>query len=77
MFDYVDSLKKRGELKDLKGLIYFTDGYGQFPEKMPEYETAFVFLDEGERETPKVPPWAMKVLIDEDGINRFKTTIVK
>ena len=77
VFDYVDSLKKRGELKDLKGLIYFTDGYGQFPEKMPEYETAFVFLDEGERETPKVPPWAMKVLIDEDGINRFKTTIVK
>ena len=44
---------------------------------MPEYETAFVFLDEGERETPKVPPWAMRVLIDEDGINRFKTTIVK
>ena len=77
VFDYVDSLKKRGELKDLKGLIYFTDGYGQFPEKMPEYETAFVFLDEGERETPKVPPWAMRVLIDEDGINRFKTTIVK
>lgn len=64
-FDYVDMLRRRGELTHLKGLLYFTDGYGQFPEKPPGYDAAFVFVEEEGRETPPVPPWAMKVLVDE------------
>ena len=39
----------------------------QFPEKPPEYDAAFVFVDDGQRER-KVPPWAMKVIMDEDEI---------
>ena len=72
-FAYVNQLKDRGELPDMKGLIYFTDGLGQFPDKAPDYDTAFVFMDEGDHEIPKVPPWAMRVLIDEEGINRFRS----
>ena len=72
-FAYVNQLKDRGELPDMKGLIYFTDGLGQFPDKSPDYDTAFVFMDEGDHEIPKVPPWAMRVLIDEEGINRFRS----
>ncbi len=71
VFDYVDMLCKRGELTDLKGLIYFTDGLGQFPETMAEYETAFVFVDDGSREIPPVPPWATKVIINERDIEKF------
>lgn len=71
VFDYVDMLRKRGELADMKGLIYFTDGLGQFPEKSPDYDAAFVFVDDGERDIPPVPPWACKVVIDEVGINRL------
>ncbi len=71
VFGYVDSLRKRGELTDMKGLIYFTDGLGQYPEAAPDYDTAFVFMDTGEAHTPSVPPWAMKVVIDEEGINKF------
>ena len=72
-FAYVNSLVDSGELADMKGLIYFTDGLGQFPEKPPDYDTAFVFLDEGDNHVPAVPPWAMRVLVDEEGINRFKS----
>ena len=73
VFDYVSDLQDRGELEDLKGLLYFTDGLGYFPEAMPPYDVAFVFLDTGDPHLPSVPPWAMKVVIDEEGINRFKS----
>lgn len=72
VFDYVSDLQDRGELQDLKGLLYFTDGLGYFPDKMPPYDVAFVFLDTGETHMPNVPPWAMKVVIDAEGINGFK-----
>ncbi len=73
VFDYVSDLQDRGELEDLQGLLYFTDGLGTFPETMPHYDVAFVFLDTGNPHMPSVPPWAMKVVIDEEGINRFKS----
>ena len=72
-FAYVNGLVERGELTDMKGLIYFTDGLGQFPEKAPDYDTAFVFMDNGSENIPSVPPWAMRIIIDEEGINRFKS----
>ena len=70
-FAYVNSLRDSGELADMKGIIYFTDGLGRFPDRPPDYDTAFVFLDEGDNYIPDVPPWAMRVLVDEEGINRF------
>ncbi len=72
-FAYVNGLVESGELPDMKGVIYFTDGLGAFPEKPPAYDAAFVFMDEGDNHIPEVPPWAMRVLIDEEGINRFKS----
>lgn len=72
-FDYVTTLRRRGELENMKGIIYFTDGLGQFPEKTPDYDVAFVFMDDGDTQLPPVPPWAMKILIDEAGINRLKS----
>ena len=36
VFTYVDQLVKQGEFTRLKGMIYFTDGYGTFPERKPE-----------------------------------------
>ncbi len=75
VFDYVHDLQDRGELEDLQGLLYFTDGFGSFPEAMPPYDVAFVFLDTGSTHMPSVPPWAMKVVIDEEGINKFKSRI--
>lgn len=62
-FEYVDSLIEKGEFHQLKGLIYFTDGKGTYPKKMPSYETAFIFMQE-EYEDTQVPPWAIKLVID-------------
>ena len=64
VFEYVDDLIDRHELIDLKGLIYFTDGYGEFPTRMPSYKSAFVFVDDGQI-NPDVPPWAIKLILDE------------
>lgn len=66
-FAYVDELVRQGEFEDLRGLIYFTDGYGIFPGKMPEYKTAFVFLEEDYRDTD-VPAWAIKLVLEEEGL---------
>lgn len=64
-FAYVDELVRQGEFEDLRGLIYFTDGYGIFPGKMPAYKTAFVFLEEDYRDTD-VPAWAIKLVLEEE-----------
>ena len=70
-FAYIDDLRKQGQLGDMKGMVYFTDGLGEFPEQPPDYDVAFVFVDSGDP-LPNVPPWAMRVLVDEEGINRFE-----
>ena len=51
----------------MKGLLYFTDGYGDFPLKKQPYETAFIFLENAPRRND-VPSWAMKVVLDGDEV---------
>ena len=67
VFDYVDELIRRHEFHNLRGMIYFTDGQGTFPERAPDYETAFVFVEEG-FSIPEVPPWAIRLVLPEDDI---------
>ena len=67
VFEYVDRLTAEGEFENLKGLIYFTDGYGIYPAQMPGYDTIFVFLDENE-ERPELPPWAIGIVLGEEDI---------
>ncbi len=38
-FQYVEQLIKKGAFQKLRGLLYFTDGYGIFPGRMPPYDT--------------------------------------
>lgn len=67
VFSFVDDLVEAKEFSNLKGLIYFTDGYGDFPEYKPEYESAFVFLD-NDYGNPEVPPWAIKLVLQNDEV---------
>ena len=46
-------------------MIYFTDGYGIYPQRMPGYDVIFAFLEEDEARQP-VPPWSMKVVIESE-----------
>ena len=61
-FSYVDQLVEKKEFENLKGMIYFTDGYGVYPEHPPDYEVIFAFLEE-DKNAPPVPPWAVKIVI--------------
>ena len=67
VFEYVEQLRNNKEFSNLKGLIYFTDGYGTFPAKKPDYDAAFVFIDD-EYNNPDVPPWAIKLILQKDEI---------
>jgi predicted metal-dependent peptidase len=62
VFDYVEQLQEQGEFENLKGLIYFTDGYGIYPRKKPSYDTAFIFCEE-DYEDRNVPPWAIRLIL--------------
>lgn len=70
VFKHVDELIAQHEFSNFKGLIYFTDGYGTFPAMPPEYESAFVFVDNG-REIPDVPPWCIKILMTQTDIENL------
>ncbi len=63
-FEYVNLLLAKKSFRKLRGLIYFTDGYGTFPVKKPPYDTAFVFFREDYLDVD-VPSWAMKLILDE------------
>jgi predicted metal-dependent peptidase len=73
VFEYVNKAIEDGEFENLKGLIYFTDGYGVFPEKKPpyNYDTAFVFLED-DFEKPPVPAWAIKLILPVEDIESFE-----
>lgn len=66
-FEFVDNLVKTGELARLKGIIYFTDGWGIFPERKPAYDAAFVFIRQDDF-NPNVPPWAIKLVLDKEDV---------
>ncbi len=67
VFRRVEELRQKGELPQLKGLLYFTDGRGIFPSRKPPYETAFILHHDG-WDTPPVPQWAMQLTLTEDEI---------
>lgn len=66
-FEYVNGLLNQGVFKKLRGLLYFTDGKGIYPVKMPPYETAFVFIED-QYEDLSVPGWAMKVILTREDL---------
>ena len=67
-FAYVDRLVEEGVFDNLGGLVYFTDGWGTYPEWMPDYKVAFVFYDENYRKEI-VPPWAAQIVLDDAAID--------
>ena len=60
VFAHVDRLLKAGEFHNLRGLLYFTDGMGIYPTKRPDYEAAFILLEEPPLSV-KMPPWAIRI----------------
>jgi predicted metal-dependent peptidase len=63
VFRYIEELRTKGQLRHLRGLLYFTDGFGTYPKKPTSYDTAFVFWKDDEMNDRDVPAWAMKLYI--------------
>ncbi len=59
-FAHIEGLMDQGALPGLKGILYFTDGYGIYPHSRPKFNTAFVF-PYGHDEARKIPAWAMSI----------------
>nr|WP_325297460.1 VWA-like domain-containing protein [uncultured Dysosmobacter sp.] len=69
VFRHVAQLQKEGAFTSLRGLIYFTDGMGVYPQKRPPYDTAFVLLEEPPMSV-KMPPWAIRLVLDLPGLEK-------
>jgi len=67
VFECVNNLIEEKKIKDLKGLLYFTDGKGTYPQKKTNYKTAFIIYQKRYEEIT-VPPWVMKIELLEDDI---------
>ncbi|MDD7389293.1 MAG: VWA-like domain-containing protein [Lachnospiraceae bacterium] len=62
-FTWIRELQRKGELRHLKGVLYFTDGFGTFPAQEPGCRTAFIFLKSRFGQV-EVPFWAEKLLLE-------------
>ncbi len=63
VFAYVEQLRREKKLTNVRGLLYFTDGFGTYPKKAPDYETAFVFRKDEPMGDADVPAWALKLYV--------------
>ena len=69
VFRHVAKLQEAGAFTSLRGLVYFTDGMGIYPEKRTPYETAFILLGEPPL-TVKTPPWAIRLVLEAPDLDR-------
>lgn len=65
VFQYADKLYENSSKKEINGLIYFTDGDGIYPEKMPQYKNVFIIHDNG-FDKRRLPIWATPLYIDKN-----------
>ena len=60
VFTRIEQLRKEENLQP-DCLIYFTDGYGEYPEKQPEYPVIFI----EEKPCDEAPKWVRQIMIDK------------
>ena len=69
VFEHVARLQEARAFTSLRGLLYFTDGMGVYPEKRTPYETAFILLGEPPLSV-KTPPWAIRLVLEAPDLER-------
>ena len=74
VFTYVDELRRAGELPNLRGLVYFTDGMGIYPTRRPPYQTAFILAEEPPLSV-NMPPWAIRLVLPPQDLTRAAQSV--
>lgn len=64
VFERVDEEIRDGTFHHLRGLLYFTDGNGIFPDEAPAYRTAFVLDPSEQQKHTAVPSWAVRIFMN-------------
>lgn len=66
VFQRVEELRREGVLTRVRGLLYLSDGWGEFPGQAPDYPAAFLLPRSGSYlELPDdFPGWATRVILD-------------
>lgn len=64
VFRYVEELRRRGELENLKALLYYTDGDGIYPVEKTDYEAVFLLTSRPPEEA-RIPSWIRMLYMDE------------
>lgn len=64
-FEKIEELRAGGELKDLRGILYFTDGCGRYPGEEPDYQVWFVMV-KGHFDTIDMPDWIRRLVLEEN-----------
>ena len=75
VFDYIQQQHQDAEGKRFRGLLYLSDGCGDFPDKAPEYPVAFLFPkndDFWDMDWCCIPDWVTQVRITEDNLLAVK-----
>lgn len=71
VFAYLNQRQKEGAEEPIQGLLFLSDGCGEFPATPPPYPVAFLFprepqLDVWMLECDNIPAWVTKVSIADD-----------
>lgn len=66
VFRHIEDMQSAGRLRRLKGLMYFTDGLGVYPEVPTAYETSFVLWKDRAEAEDRVPNWARIVYFTDE-----------
>lgn len=77
VFDYVDRCREdREDGRPFRGLLYLSDGYGDFPDRAPDYPVAFLLPREADDDfgwgRDMIPDWVTQVRIGQDGSLRIE-----
>ena len=69
VFRRVDQLVAEEEgYEKLKGFMYFSDGFGDFPNQATPYETVFVIPEEELEYGPAIPDWVTVACLKEQSL---------
>lgn len=70
VFRRVDQLAAEEEAyAKLKGFLYFSDGFGDFPNQPSVYETVFVIPEEDFQYHPVIPDWVTVACLKEESLD--------
>ena len=66
VFQRVEERRRDGSLPRVRGLLYLSDGYGDYPDQAPDYPTAFLIPEENRGGWADKVNWITRLYLNED-----------